>query len=202
MEKPADLTTFPAGPAGAPIKVPPARCAWKSHGAFLALFALYLLFAAFCHKDFGATWDESGVYFYGTSLHGHYTTPNCDLMLFKRKSGEAFVNHCWAYPALLSVLNPKSDIDRYHLLNMLFNSLLLLAAYVLLLKHFAGNGLAALWGPLFILLTPRLAGAFAANPKDMPFATLSAGKTTPPAGWRRWGCFSASRSPSALSVSR
>jgi hypothetical protein len=144
----------------------------KNHAGFLAFFAIFLVLTAVFYKDFGATWDETDCYRYGAALFGHYANQNSAEMILRNQEDESPITHCYIYPAMLYIFNKKPDIDLNHLLNTLFASILFLAAYAMLLRHWEGDARAALWGPLFIFLTPRLLGHFPFDPKDIPFAVV------------------------------
>jgi hypothetical protein len=136
---------------------------------FFVLF--YLLLTNWTYKDFGETFDESGVYTRGIVLQ-HYMIHD-DFFGFLHKSapddGAVIYNHF--YSLVLSALNPSGDLDNYHWLNMVFALLAFIALFELLLSQTQKPALAIL-GPLFLFLTPRFSGDIPANPKDMPFAVF------------------------------
>ena len=75
------------------------------------------------------------------------------------------------YTALLARFNPDSTYERYHLLNMLFASIIIVSSYLLALSNTKSRKLALIL-PSFILLSPKFLGHIPANPKDMPFAVI------------------------------
>jgi len=137
----------------------------------LAFVLLYLTLTNFTFRDFGETFDESGVYTRGIVLN-HYIIHD-DFMGFLHKSapddGAVIYDHF--YSLILSFLNPSSDLDNYHWLNMFFALLGFIALFELLLSQTQKPWLALL-GPVFLALTPRFSGDIPANPKDMPFAVF------------------------------
>lgn len=142
---------------------------------------LYLLLSLLTYKDYGTTWDESDVYSRGIALYLHLQgelDPNLvDLLKINSNdvaaSGNAIYNHI--YPAANFFIADKvfnnTSFEIFHLLNMLFASLIYILAYEILIRSYKNKYLALL-GPLFILITPRFLGDVPANPKDMPFAVL------------------------------
>jgi hypothetical protein len=136
---------------------------------FFILF--YLAFTDFSFRDFGETFDESGVYTRGIVLQ-HYMTHD-DFLGFLHKSSpdDGAVIYSHFYSLILSYLNPSGDLDNYHWLNMVFALLTFIALFELLLSQTQKPALAIL-GPLFLALTPRFSGDIPANPKDIPFAVF------------------------------
>ena len=136
---------------------------------FFVLF--YLILTNLTFKDFGETFDESGVYTRGIVLN-HYLIHD-DFMGFLHKSapddGAVIYDHF--YSLVLYGLNPNADLDDYHWLNMVFGLLAFIALYELLLSQ-NQKPLLSLLGPLFLFLIPRFLGDIPANPKDMPFAVF------------------------------
>lgn len=136
---------------------------------FFALF--YLILTNLTYKDFGETFDESGVYTRGIVLN-HYMIHD-DFMGFLHKSspddGAVIYDHL--YSLALYALNPTADLDDYHWLNMFFALLAFIAIFELLLSQTQKPWLSLL-GPLFLFLTPRFLGDIPGNPKDMPFAVF------------------------------
>lgn len=141
----------------------------------LLLFTLaYLLFASWTYRDFGETFDESGVYVRGIAL-GHYLIHD-DLLGFLHKSvpDDGFVIYDHFYSWVLSLLNPSSDLDNYHRLNLFFGLIAFILLFELVLSRVKDPWL-ALTGPIFLVFTPRFFGDIPANPKDMPFAVFYLG---------------------------
>ena len=138
----------------------------------LILFTLfYLIFTNLTYKDYGETFDESGVYTRGIVLN-HYLHHD-DFMGFLHKSSpdDGAVVYDHFYSLLLYFLNPTADLEDYHWLNMFFALLAFIALFELLLSQTQKPWLSLL-GPVFLFLTPRFLGDIPANPKDMPFAVF------------------------------
>ena len=148
------------------------------------IFPLYLLLAAYfyigitTYQDFGITILENREYQNGTLLRNYLqkSTYEEDLVLElintspeERSNNPLFSVRYHGYSSLLSVLNPSGKIENFHLLNIVFGSLLVIFAYLTLFKKY-NNAVLALVGPLFVLLTPRLIGEIPINPIDLPFA--------------------------------
>ncbi len=137
----------------------------------LLFVVLYLLLANFTFKDFGETFDESGVYTRGIVLHQYLFHDNVVNFLQKTTPDDGVVIYNHFYSLMLSFLNPSSDLDNYHWLNMFFALLVFIGLYELLLNQTQKPWLALL-GPVFLALTPRFLGDIPANPKDMPFGVF------------------------------
>jgi len=148
----------------------------------LLLFVIfYVGFSLATFKDYGSTWDESDVYFRGESLYLYFQNQldQQDINLIEKISddggqmGNILYNH--SYGALLHgvavMILKNTSVQTYHLLNLLFATIIYIAAYEALLKFYKNKWLALL-GPIFIFLTPRFLGDTPANPKDMPFAVV------------------------------
>jgi hypothetical protein len=147
----------------------------NGYALFLLFFASFLLLAFIFYKDFGVTWDEGDFYLNGATYYGHFTREPVSKMLLGAKGEETYFLYSAIYSCLLFALNPAKIVNLNaiyfnHLLNILFGSILFVAAFFMLRRHWKGDGYLAFWGPLFIFLTPRLLGNFAFDPKDMPFA--------------------------------
>ncbi|HVM32885.1 MAG TPA: hypothetical protein VMU88_07105 [bacterium] len=138
---------------------------------FVFFSFFYFLFTALTYKDFGETWDESGVYTRGMVLGRYLWDGEWMGLLHKAAPDDGMVLYDHWYAWVLSLLNPSAGIDYYHWLNLGFGFLLFAAAYELALAELQ-KPWAALLAPLFLFLTPRLTGDLPANPKDGPFATL------------------------------
>lgn len=136
----------------------------------LILTIVYLGITLFSFEDFGITWDEPFFYNRGRAIVAY---------LEKRITLEEYnyritVPRQWynpLYPALLTLLNPQSRYEIFHLLNCLFAFPLFVAVY---LAHFniCRRYWLALLAPIFLLLTPGFAGHIPANVYDVPFATM------------------------------
>jgi len=136
---------------------------------FFGLF--YLILTNLTFRDFGETFDESGVYTRGIVLNHYLIHDDFIGFLHKSSPDDGAVVYDHFYSLMLSYLNPSSDLDNYHWLNMVFALLAFIALFELLLSQ-TQKPLLALLGPLFLLLTPRFSGDIPANPKDMPFAVF------------------------------
>ncbi len=131
----------------------------------------YFLFIALTYRNYGETWDESGVYARGLVL-GRYLLDGQWMGLIQKASpNDATVLYDHWYAWVLSLLNPSMDIAYDHWLNLAFGFFLFAAAYEVLLAQ-TRKPWAAVLGPVFLFLTPRLTGDLPANPKDGPFAVL------------------------------
>jgi hypothetical protein len=141
----------------------------------LVIFLIaYLFYALVTFRYYGITWDESDVYSSGRMTWTHLGTrlaPDEPLLMSKTPGSEIRAVYDSAYPAILYKLNKAESYELYHLLNMLFNSLGFIAAYLMIWKYYK-NSWFALIGPIFLVLLPRYFGDFPANPKDAPFATM------------------------------
>ncbi len=140
-------------------------------GIFLAI---YLVFSLYTHTDFGVTWDENDFYSGGRDLYAHLLIPGAPSAprLTEKSTGVQILSaYDYMYSAALYNFNKDQSYEDYHLMNMLFASLMYIAAYCMLLAHYKKARYAIL-GPIFLLLTPRLFGHVPANPKDMPFAVM------------------------------
>lgn len=140
----------------------------------LVIFLIfYFLYAVLSFRQFGITFDERDVYlrgklFYSYARGGDKVIKN-DLLNPNSRNEMGYYNN--VYPAFLYAVNGSESYEGYHLLNLLFASLIFVFAYELLLAE-TGKPLLAFLGPLFVLLTPRFFGDIPANPKDMPFAVF------------------------------
>jgi hypothetical protein len=123
------------------------------------------------YRDFGMTFDESGVYARGIGLAHYLVHDDFPGFLLKSVPDDGLVLYDHFYAALLSLLNPSGDLDYYHWLNLFFALFLFAALFEVLLAQTGKPWLSAL-GPLFLFLTPRFLGDVPANPKDMPFAVF------------------------------
>lgn len=144
----------------------------KKRLPLLLLLALYVTYALLSFKSFGITNDEPEDYLLGSFL---YTKIRANDPVLERSfviAEDGAINLAFydrIYLAVLFALSGSINYQTYHLLNLLFFSIILIAAYELLLKETKRPTLALL-GPLALLLTPRLFGDTAANHKDIPFA--------------------------------
>lgn len=136
--------------------------------------AIYLTYSLISYRSFGITWDEQAVYERGKMLYDYFTIPgdsSAKQLTQKQSPQDIWPTYNNSYAAVLYALNPQQSYEAYHLLNLLFATVLFAAAYVFLYAVYKHLWLSLL-GPLFIVAMPRLFGDIAANPKDMPFAVL------------------------------
>jgi hypothetical protein len=131
----------------------------------------YFLFVSLTYRNYGETWDESGVYARGLVLGRYLLDGQWMGLLHKAAPDDGMVLYDHWYAWVLSLLNPSMDIAYYHWLNLAFGFFLFAAAYEVLLAQ-TQKPWAAVLAPVFLFLTPRLTGDLPANPKDGPFAVL------------------------------
>jgi len=147
-----------------------------THYLLLILLVVYFLFALFTYKDYGISADEKNEYYLGSLLqkdffdHTAFTT---EPRLLKSPHLKYYYH---LYPMILSILNFKGYYEWFHLLNMLFASVIIVAAYALFYFEYRNMYTKAKYlaciAPLVILLTPQFLGHIPINPKDMPFAVM------------------------------
>lgn len=130
-----------------------------------------MLWTLFTYRDYGATFDESGVYTRGITFLHSIAHGEWDRFSHRIAVDDDFVIYDHLYSMLLYLTNPDADITLYHWENLLFGLLAFVAAYLVLLWQ-TGKPWLSLLGPIFLFLTPRFLGDLPANPKDMPFAVL------------------------------
>ena len=136
------------------------------------LLAIHALYSLLSFRSFGITNDEPEDYLLGSFL---YTKLRADDPVLERSfviADDGAINLAMydrMYMALQYAISGEINYDKYHLVNLLFFSIILIVAYELLLKETGLPSLAAI-GPIALLLTPRLFGDIAANHKDVPFA--------------------------------
>lgn len=138
----------------------------------LIILIIYVVYSLLSFKSFGITNDEPEDYLLGSFL---YTKLRADDPVLERSfviAADGAINLAMydrIYMALQYAIAGEINYDTYHLLNLLFFSIILIAAYELLLKETGRTSLATI-GPIALFLTPRLFGDIAANHKDVPFA--------------------------------
>jgi len=144
----------------------------KKHLPIFVLLIIYFIYSFLSYKNFGITWDEQAVYERGKMLYQHLIDPDykTNVKLLKRESEtDVWPTYNNAYATVLYAFNKEQSYDRYHLLNMIFTSVIFVFSYFFIYKKYK-NVWEALLAPLFIILNPRFFGAIPANPKDIPFA--------------------------------
>ena len=144
----------------------------KKRIPLLIVLAVYVVYSLASFRGFGITNDEPEDYLLGSFL---YTKLRANDPVLERSfviADDGAINlsmYNRIYIAILYAISGEINYDTYHLLNLLFFSIILIVAYELLLKE-TGRPSLALVGPIALLLTPRLFGDVAANHKDVPFA--------------------------------
>lgn len=144
----------------------------KQRLPLLVLLLVYVLYSLLAFRSFGITNDEPEDYLLGSFL---YTKLRADDPVLERSfviADDGAINltmYDRIYVAVLYAIAGEINFDTYHLLNLLFYSIILIAAYELLLKETKSSYL-SLVGPIALIVTPRLFGDVAANHKDVPFA--------------------------------
>jgi len=141
--------------------------------AIIIFLVLYVSVALAVYKDFGASFDEFMVYTRGDYFY-HKVVGNDPYLQkgFVVRDTDNYVLHYYnsTYPALLYAINDSQSYETYHLLNILFGSIIFIALYETLLVTYK-KWYYAILGPVLLLLVPRFLGHIPANPKDVPFAT-------------------------------
>ncbi len=146
----------------------------KKRILLIIFLIFYLSFSYITHKDYGLTMDEFFVYTRGEYFYNK--VKGNDLLLqkgfvVKEKGNENLLYYNSTYAAFLYALNDSRSYENYHLINMLFASLIFIGLYELFL-YIYGNQFIAFLAQLFLFFTPRSLGHIPANPKDIPFAVL------------------------------
>lgn len=152
----------------------------KKHTLLILFTALYLAFAFITFKDYGITFDERTEYYWGNEVFKHYSRntkfSNTIAPIYEgeekhQRHSPVLSEYYRIYPAVLSAINIRNTYEFFHLLNMLFASLLIIGSYILAYSVFKDQRYAIL-APISIFLIPRFLGHIPANPKDMPFAVI------------------------------
>lgn len=123
------------------------------------------------YKDFGITGDEELEYTLGNSLSQYFWDADKFLNIQKILEKPYLKLYYGVYPMVLSILNFAGYYEWYHLLNMLFASIIIVTAYLISLYVYKDRWQAVI-PPVLILLMPQFLGHIPANPKDMPFAVF------------------------------
>ncbi len=140
----------------------------------LLIFLLfYLAFSLITYKDYGSTIDEEHVYLRGklfyNRIRGNDPVLKRDFLFPTSNNKLPFYNSYYA--ASLYTFNDNESLETYHLLNLLFATLIFIAVYELLLYETKSRWF-SLFGPIFLFFTPRFLGDIPSNPKDVPFAVM------------------------------
>ncbi|MBI2414774.1 hypothetical protein HYV31_02980 [candidate division WWE3 bacterium] len=132
----------------------------------------YVSFSFATYKDYGITADEELEYKGGSALVEYYKTgQNPTNLGLPERHLPTNTTYLRTYTAMLSVINYMNYFEWYHLLNLLFASVLFIVFYSIVFFE-SKNSYLALLGTVTLFLTPRIMGDIAANPKDIPFATM------------------------------
>ena len=146
----------------------------KKHFLLIIFLVFYLTLSLITHKNYGITWDEQAVYERGKMLYRHLIDPNhksVNDLLNRDSVDDVWPTYYSGYSMILFSLNQNQSYDLYHLYNLIFGSVIFIAAYFFIYLKYK-NSFYAILGPLFILLNPRFSGDIAGNPKDMSFAVM------------------------------
>lgn len=138
----------------------------------LLIFLLfYFLIAFFTYKSYGISIDEPDEYLRGKLLYnkarGNDKVLQEDFVI-KKQDNQDLLDHNHLHHALLYVFNGKESFEEYHLLNLIFASLIFIAIYEILLINLRRQSIAIL-GTIFLFFTPRFTGDIPSNPKDTIF---------------------------------
>ena len=132
----------------------------------------YLIFSFLTFKSYGITNDEHEEYLLGkflyTKLVANDQILETDFVVNKTTNRNLLI-YDRIYPAILYAINGSESYKIYHLLNLLFASVIFISIFEVLYQNTSSAKLAIL-GPIFLFFTPRFLGQLANNPKDMPFA--------------------------------
>lgn len=143
----------------------------KKRVPIIIFVSLWVIFSFFSFNSYGITNDENEEYFLGKLFYIKLVADDPilehDFVIDKGTSNLYKYNRI--YQAILYSFNESESYEIYHLLNLLFASLIFIFSYEVLLKIYKRPGYAIL-GPILLLLTPRFFGHIAGNPKDVPFA--------------------------------
>jgi hypothetical protein len=133
----------------------------KKRIPFFAFLLFYLAFSFVTYRDYGSTWDEQDTYQGGADLYQY--------LIHGAPMAYMDPEHTYPYTFLLNFITGQTNYETFHLLNLLFGSLLFWALFETLFSV-CGSALWALSGPVFLFLMLPFLGSIPANPKDIPFA--------------------------------
>jgi hypothetical protein len=140
--------------------------AWDRLAFGLFFVALFLVVATF--DQYGVTWDEDAINWYGVFALNYYLSHFHDLRalawLDLTNYGAAFDMSA----AALNLLSPFGTYETRHLLNGLVGVVGLVGVWRL--GRALGGARAGFIAALFLLLIPNYYGQMFNNPKDIPFA--------------------------------
>lgn len=133
----------------------------------LLIFATYILFSLLSFRNFGITADEVSSYTSGMVWLEYFQNNRipADLVRFHPLINE----HYRLYPMILFAIIGHMKYEIFHLLNMFAFLPVLFMGFCLIILYLPKKWYSVL--PLvLVLLTPRILGDIASNPKDMPFS--------------------------------
>jgi len=140
----------------------------KYHLGLVVFIVFYLLFTVFTYKLVPITSDEEYRYRRGQEQLSYYLNSS-PLQNYFLPSIEP--DTYYFYVTLLNIFNPKFYYEWFHLQNMLFATIIFVAAYFLLFEYTKKSTISIL-GPVILFFTPSFSGHLGFNPIDMPFAVL------------------------------
>lgn len=153
-----------------------------SKSAFPLLFFLiiYLSFSFLTYKDYGPNPDEEDVFIRGSSLFFHLckgdVIPLITRVVPENQTWDIIIDAPLFYSHFHGMLQriflgPAAHLQPslLHLFNMLFSTILFVAAYFLLFRAYQHPWLGLL-GPLSLAFYPKVLGSIPSDPKDVPFA--------------------------------
>jgi hypothetical protein len=142
----------------------------KFLAGLLIIILLTLIISLSTYKNFGTTADEELEYKSGKALMTYYLTgKDPENTGLENRHLPSYSTYFRTIPAIFSLVNTTGYYERYHVLNMLFGSLLFIAMFLILFYEYKKIWI-SLFGTFLLFLTPRLTGDIPANPKDIPFA--------------------------------
>lgn len=140
----------------------------KYHLGLVVFILFYIIFTAFTYKLVPITSDEEYRYRRGQEQLNYYLNSS-PLQNYFLPSIEP--DTYYFYVTLLNIFNPKFYYEWFHLQNMLFSTIIFIAAYFLLFEY-TKKPFFSLLGPTILFFTPSFSGHLGFNPIDMPFAVL------------------------------
>lgn len=150
----------------------------KARLPLIVFILIYIFVVLNIYQDFGITWDERDAFSSGQELYNHLQgEPNG--MFHRDFSKEhanvliALYNHL--YPATVYGISDKllnsTTHETFHLLNLLFPTVLFICFYELLYSRYKSSVL-ALSAPLLLVISGRFIGDVPTNARDGSFAIL------------------------------
>ena len=166
-EAATELTIEATAPAFAPAELAQTPRSWWDRAA-LALFVVAVALVVATFSQYGVTWDEDAINWYGVFALGYYTSHFQDL---RALSWLDLTNYGAVFDMTAAALNQFSPFGTYetrHLLNGLVGVVGVVGTWRL--GRALGGARAGFIAALFLLLTPNYYGQMFNNPKDIPFA--------------------------------